>query len=156
MEGTSIIRQHLPLITGRIIFTAQVSPDPPAITPRIDFNMEDLNTLSPGRQESDVDDAEETPSELTDIEEELEDNEKILKPPGEAGRPGSGGYNLKEELGWSKAEFDKVQVSYVYDTVNKLTFCLRNMSAIRRKPNSMWRKAMLVKNKARYVKFVFE
>ena len=112
MEGTSFICRHLPLITGRIIFTAQVSPDPPTITPRIDFNMEDLNPSPLGRQESGIDDLEDSDSVLTDLEEEPED-EKIPKPPGEAGRPGSGGYNLKEVLGWTKADFDKVQASCV-------------------------------------------
>jgi hypothetical protein len=113
MEGTSIICRHLPLITGRIIFTAEAPPDPPTITPRIDFNMEDLTPSPLGIQESDVDDPEETVSVLTDLEEEPEDDEKIRKPAGEAGRPGSGGYSLKEELGWTKAEFDKVQASCV-------------------------------------------
>ena len=37
-------------------------------------------------------------------------NDKIPKPIGEAGRPRSGGYNLKEMLGWPKADFDKIQV----------------------------------------------
>lgn len=35
---------------------------------------------------------------------------KISKPPGEVGRPGRGGYNLKSKLGWDKHDFRKVQV----------------------------------------------
>lgn len=35
---------------------------------------------------------------------------KIPKPRGEAGRPGSGGFNLEESLGWSKDYFASVQV----------------------------------------------
>ncbi|KAJ3754966.1 hypothetical protein F5878DRAFT_664938 [Lentinula raphanica] len=33
----------------------------------------------------------------------------IPKPPGEAGRPGRGGYNLQKVLGWSKADYDEVK-----------------------------------------------
>ncbi|KAJ3925376.1 MAG: hypothetical protein NXY57DRAFT_967929 [Lentinula lateritia] len=34
---------------------------------------------------------------------------KILKPPGEVGRPGRGGYNLRKVLGWSKQDYDNVK-----------------------------------------------
>lgn len=37
---------------------------------------------------------------------------KIPKPPGEAGRPGSGGFNLEETLGWPKEYFNKIQVRH--------------------------------------------
>ena len=35
----------------------------------------------------------------------------IPKPQGEVGRPGRGGYNLQEELGWSKQTYFRVNVS---------------------------------------------
>ncbi|KAJ3891175.1 hypothetical protein GG344DRAFT_77160 [Lentinula edodes] len=35
---------------------------------------------------------------------------KIPKPPGEVGRPGRGGYNLRKTLGWSKQDYDDVKV----------------------------------------------
>ncbi|KAJ4499228.1 hypothetical protein C8R41DRAFT_915444 [Lentinula lateritia] len=35
---------------------------------------------------------------------------KIPKPPGEVGRPGRGGYNLRKILGWSKQDYDNVKV----------------------------------------------
>ncbi|KAJ3848114.1 hypothetical protein EV368DRAFT_86965 [Lentinula lateritia] len=35
---------------------------------------------------------------------------KIPKPPGEVGRPGRGGYNLRKILGWSKQDYDDVKV----------------------------------------------
>lgn len=34
----------------------------------------------------------------------------IKKPPGQAGRPNSGGYNLEEAVGWPTEEFVKLQV----------------------------------------------
>ena len=37
---------------------------------------------------------------------------KIPKPPGEAGRPKSGGYKLEEALGWGKEDFAVIQVSF--------------------------------------------
>jgi hypothetical protein len=37
---------------------------------------------------------------------------KIPKPMGEAGRSGSGGYNLQEKLGWDTPQFRQVQVSF--------------------------------------------
>ncbi|KAI6109220.1 hypothetical protein EV401DRAFT_1891501 [Pisolithus croceorrhizus] len=39
-------------------------------------------------------------SSLSTLESELGGNDKISKPSGEAGRPGHGGYNLEEQLGW--------------------------------------------------------
>lgn len=75
---------------------------------------------------ADVDnDADKPESDLSDTENEEDLHEfhphdkvlqsftaKIPKPPGEAGRPGSGGFNLEETLGWPKEEFNKIQVSY--------------------------------------------
>ena len=37
---------------------------------------------------------------------------KIRKPPGEAGRPKSGGYKLEEALQWKKEDFGLIQVSF--------------------------------------------
>ncbi|KAJ3493184.1 hypothetical protein NMY22_g20243 [Coprinellus aureogranulatus] len=36
---------------------------------------------------------------------------KISRPPGEAGRPGRGGFNLQKELGWPPSRYQDVQVS---------------------------------------------
>jgi len=36
---------------------------------------------------------------------------KISKPPGEPGRPRSGGYKLEAVLGWNEATFEAVRVS---------------------------------------------
>lgn len=39
-----------------------------------------------------------------------DDNGLIPKPEGEAGRPGRGGYNLEDTLGWQRKEFQRVKV----------------------------------------------
>jgi hypothetical protein len=38
--------------------------------------------------------------------------DKILKPPGEPGRPKSGGYKLESVLGWNEATFEAVRVGH--------------------------------------------
>jgi hypothetical protein len=38
------------------------------------------------------------------------DNKLIPKPEGEAGRPGRGGYNLEDKLGWRRKEFQQIKV----------------------------------------------
>ena len=38
------------------------------------------------------------------------DKELIAKPEGEASRPGRGGYNLEDKLGWQKKEFQEMKV----------------------------------------------
>jgi hypothetical protein len=123
MEGTAIMRRHMPLITQRIIFAHQALPGLPTITPRIDFDMEDLTRSRASQEPGDKSDDErdELLSALSSIESDDsggkdgdksggKDGSKIPKPAGEAGRPRSGGYNLKEVLGWTKADFDKIQV----------------------------------------------
>lgn len=39
---------------------------------------------------------------------------KIPKPPGEAGRKNSGGFNLQEVLGWDDDKYKKFMVSYAF------------------------------------------
>ncbi|KAI6030170.1 hypothetical protein EDC04DRAFT_101086 [Pisolithus marmoratus] len=48
-------------------------------------------------------------SSLSSLESELRAGDKIPKPNGEAGRPGRGGYNLEEQLGWSADDFKKLK-----------------------------------------------
>lgn len=38
-------------------------------------------------------------------------SKRIPKPPGEAGRPNCGGYNLEEQLGWPEIKYNVVNVS---------------------------------------------
>ena len=46
-----------------------------------------------------------------DIGEDEDVEGKISKPPGEPGRPRSGGYKLEDVLGWNEATFEAVRVS---------------------------------------------
>jgi hypothetical protein len=56
-----------------------------------------------------------SPSETeTEDDDEIGDKtegSKIAKPPGEAGRKNSGGYNLKEALGWESKRWREFTVS---------------------------------------------
>jgi hypothetical protein len=55
-------------------------------------------------------------NEISDLDSESDDSsdgEKIPKPPGEAGRPGRGGYNLQVKLGWHPKDYVKVRVSHL-------------------------------------------
>lgn len=55
--------------------------------------------------------------------------DRIPKPPGEPGRPHSGGYNLPTALvGWSKSLYTKVNVRYVNFFVNTHRTPSRNLS----------------------------
>jgi len=50
-------------------------------------------------------------SSLSSIASEQEASDKIPKPSGEAGRPGRGGYNLEEQLGWGEEGFKALKVN---------------------------------------------
>lgn len=49
----------------------------------------------------------------TEAESADEGEELIPKPQGEAGRPGRGGYNLQEALGWSDVDYKKPKVIFL-------------------------------------------
>ena len=127
------IKSHLPLITTCIEFQLKELPPPPQITPRCDlgahlrrqarrnsvpyscprFTSED----GPVRNQSTrPDPCSESPlSELSDSENDEKRNipNKIPKPKGEAGRSNSGGYNLKEALGWEEKCYSDFTVSNI-------------------------------------------
>lgn len=114
------IKSHLPLITTRIEFQLKELPPPPQITLRCDLGAQlrhqaRRNSVpyscprftskdGPVRNQSTQPDprSESLLSELSDSENDEKRNipNKIPKPKGEAGRSNSGGYNLKEALGW--------------------------------------------------------
>lgn len=50
-------------------------------------------------------------SSLSSLESEPGADDKIPKPSGEVGRPGRGGYNLEEQLGWGEDGFKRLKVS---------------------------------------------
>lgn len=117
------VKCHLPLITTRIEFKFNVLSAPPQITPRRDLgalirrqNRRDsvtpydrgsstLRDLTPARSIR-------FESPLSDLPSDIEnDIEKISKPPGEAGRVNSGGYDLQTALGWDYELYNKFCVS---------------------------------------------
>ncbi|KAI6136003.1 hypothetical protein F5141DRAFT_1208372 [Pisolithus sp. B1] len=59
--------------------------------------------------------------------ESLEPEAKILKPPGEAGRPGRGGYNLEEYLKWSDNEMRGLK-RVIYAAVKKYLDMMKSRS----------------------------
>ncbi|KAJ3500744.1 hypothetical protein NLJ89_g9655 [Agrocybe chaxingu] len=88
---------------------------PPVITPRIDFAVEWAQPFdNPGHDDAnsiaaDSNNSYEDAMLASEIEADndipnTEENKKIPKPPGEPGRPNSGGYNIESELrGWTPA-----------------------------------------------------
>jgi len=119
------VKSHLPLITARIEFQLKELPSPPQITPRRDLGAH----LRRQARRSSVPysrprhTSEETPvrnqytgfdrhsesllSDLSDSESSGDEDKPntIPKPIGQAGRSNSGGYNLKNALGWEEERF---------------------------------------------------
>ena len=133
MSSSFPVKCHLPLITTRIEFTFNVLPAPPQITPRRDFGAHirrqnrrdsvapyshsthfwDVNRAS---SQTGIFDHSGSPS-LADLSSDDEkDFDKIRKPPGEAGRVNSGGYDLQTALGWDFEQYDKFCVSLLLVT----------------------------------------
>lgn len=121
------IKKTLPLISARINFAFKPRSTPPEISARMNFanklrrsyplpvnsNQERFSI------EEDIDMSD--TSDLTDIlEDELPDDQfkvaipTIAKPPGEPGRPQSGGYSLPTILDWNEQLYKKVVVSNVH------------------------------------------
>lgn len=65
---------------------------------------------SPHSTESSISSDNDNTGDSTASESDSEDG-LIAKPPGEAGRPGRGGYNLEIELAWDSKKFHKLKVS---------------------------------------------
>lgn len=122
MSASFPVKCHLPLVTTRIEFKFNVLPVPPQITPRRDFGahirrQNRRDSIAPyschaGSSSSHFRDV--TPARSESLSSESDDEkgfEKILKPPGEAGRVKSGGYDLQIALGWDYERFNKFCVS---------------------------------------------
>lgn len=121
------LNPHLPIITPRIEFSSLTRLRPPAIiTPRIDFADEwtmgnnsashvvsDFAPFVDGDDEDSITvDLELLESEASDDETPLNNRGKIPKPPGEPGRPNSGGYNVENEVrAWGTDKISQVTVS---------------------------------------------
>lgn len=115
------IQQHLPLLTKRIEFFAQPEPAHAPIASRIEFTEERINfAIAEQEHDSDEDLGDEhdiprnAPGEGSPSRRRGNDgSKKIAKPQGEPGRPGSGGYNIEDELkvnGWTQASIKRLTV----------------------------------------------
>ena len=128
MSASLPVKCHLPLITTRIEFEFNVLSPHPQITIRRDLGAiirrqtrratpysrltnSKATPISARRAESPL--TEITETEDSDNEESWEHSCKIAKPKGEAGRSGSGGYNLQEAMGWENKEFATFTVSQI-------------------------------------------
>jgi len=89
------------------------TPYPSRINKQINTDDSDSDSLSDLSSLSDSD---------------LDDDDLISKPEGEAGRPGQGGYNLEEALSWPKKEYRQLKVTLLLHSLTFLTFLNRNMS----------------------------
>jgi hypothetical protein len=124
------VKSHLPLITTRIEFQLRELPPPPQITPRRDLGAhlqrQARRRIVPYSRpsqkaavrsvsiESDLTSlSEKSDSEHANDEEDGDTTNKIPKPKGEAGRSNSGGYNLKNALGWEENRYNEFTVSYI-------------------------------------------
>lgn len=108
-------RRYLPLITARVRFSPLQLPPPPIITPRVNFGTQVQRGLTPSSDGDLVDDDRNSYNDEAQEQNPVATPSKqIPKPIGEAGRPGSGGYNLEDTLHWPKPRFSNLQVSHVY------------------------------------------
>jgi hypothetical protein len=134
------IKSHLPLITTRLEFEFNVLPPPPQITARRDFGTNvrrkarhNFKPYSRPRARShSVEVGFQSDSSLSALssDEESVDGDinqvismLIPKPKGEAGKANSGGYNLKQALGWTPKRFEEFDVSssnYLWENVANL------------------------------------
>ncbi|KAI5992125.1 hypothetical protein EDD15DRAFT_2197148 [Pisolithus albus] len=62
-------------------------------------------------------------SSLSSLESELGGSDKISKPSGEAGRPGRGGYNLEEQLGWGDSGFKSLKAIAEFPDLSTFENC---------------------------------
>lgn len=128
MAPAYLLKYH-PLITPRIEFKPAPPPPLPKLTQRTEFHAEEL-LRSRKRYEEDQDNPARGPKRRRvsfapdDVDHEDSGNppsasasaprKLIPKPPGEPGRPSSGGFSLEETLvdchGWQKSKFDDLHV----------------------------------------------
>src|SRR5271169_190017 len=132
----TLLSCHLPVITNRLEFFPQTISSPPIITSRIDFAKrlattdelmvatEDSISTDGGTMDININEAFVAPASLppdvssnsgaeetTDLFDDAVDK-KILKPRGQAGHPGSGGYSLDFVLRkWGSTVISSVNVS---------------------------------------------
>jgi len=129
------VKSHLPLISTRIEFQINQLPPPPAITLHKDLGMQIKHQIRRKktpynrkiREESisspiriDEAESESSLSPLSEDESSEEEsstvgpNGKVPKPPREAGRRNSGGFNLEKALGWETNHYNAMIMSFTF------------------------------------------
>ena len=135
----AFVLKHPPLITPRIEFRPAPPPDLPLLTMRIDFTQDHLSirhpeSLAPLQPDQLYHERSCTPEPSSSVQERRSPSDDgdeqvpyssvpeqstplalICEPPGQPGRPGSGGYCLEDVLrqthGWTKSSIDRFNVS---------------------------------------------
>lgn len=148
----AFVLKHLPLITPRIEFHPAPPPDLPVLTTRIDFTRDHLRIWHPEspvphqlaqlhreryctpeppssaqeRRNPSEDVGEQAP--CLSVPEQSSTFALICEPPGQPGRPGSGGYCLEDVLrqthGWTKSSIDRFNVSNFSSVFAAVTYLL--------------------------------
>jgi hypothetical protein len=85
-----------------------LSPDPRLPSPDPQPRPRSASVLSQTVDTSGDDDVSDSTSEDQDLADE---DQMVAKPPGEPGRPGSGGYNLAQVINWNGKRFAQMRVS---------------------------------------------
>ena len=138
------VKPHPPLISTRIEFQINHLPPPPSTTLRQDLGRHVKRRIQrkktpydrriPNESEHSSHDEGSSLSSLSDdgLSEDEEvtvaRKNKIQKPPGEAGRRNSGGFNLEKVLGWEVERYNDMIVSFLSNLIEGYySQCLRNM-----------------------------
>lgn len=77
-------------------------------------------------------------SETEDEQDEQVEGGKIAKPPGEAGRSRSGGFNLEEALDWEHNKYKKLTVSYLVHRTHLYSPYLTDMGKLDDQGEARW------------------
>ncbi len=127
------VKPHLPLISTRIEFQINHLPSPPSITLRQDLGRHVKHQIrrkktpygkrTPPESEHSSHEEINPGSPLSSLSGyESSENEDMVtvgkkkavpKPPGEAGRRHSGGFNLEKALGWEAKRYNDLMVSFL-------------------------------------------
>jgi hypothetical protein len=135
-NSTQHIRSQSPYVRPAALAGSMHPPTPKQSNRRVvTFKKPGLSKLSRVIPEEDLDNSPDEDESSSDESDSSTDSElhqdsgifKIPKPPGEAGRPGSGGYNLKEQLGLPSRYHDELKVR---TSLSVLYFYLSHMSSV--------------------------
>lgn len=111
-----------PLLTSRVEFALLPAPAPAALASRTEFT--DARLAYPNSAERPVNDRESPSPALQPARRNLRSGGKIAKPPGEPGRPKSGGFTLETALkgiGWMRDDVEALTVCKILSSMLPVT-----------------------------------